>query len=73
MADYGWRMRPKIFHTNPTMMKLGTVVAYLEKIKKIYESRDISLESSWHQHFFTGNQQLLCYIKKYRYGFHLKT
>ena len=26
--------------TYPTMMKLGTVIPYLKKIKKIYESRD---------------------------------
>ena len=31
---------PKICHTYPTIMKLGTVVPYLRKIKKIYESLD---------------------------------
>ena len=31
---------PKICHTYPTMMKLGTVIPYLKKIQKIYESRD---------------------------------
>ena len=31
---------PKICHRHPTMMKLGTVIPYLRKIKKIYESRD---------------------------------
>ena len=31
---------PKICHTYVTMMKLGTVILYLKKIKKIYESRD---------------------------------
>ena len=30
--------------TYPTMMKLGTVIPYLRKIKKIYKSRDKSLE-----------------------------
>ena len=29
---------------HPTMMKLGTVIPYLEKIQKIYESRDTPLE-----------------------------
>ena len=29
---------PKICHTNPTMMKLGTVIPYLKKIQEIYES-----------------------------------
>ena len=31
---------PKICHTYPIMMKLGTVIPYLKKIKKIHESRD---------------------------------
>ena len=31
---------PKICHTYPAMMKLGTVIPYLKKIEKIYESRD---------------------------------
>ena len=47
---------PKICHTYPTMMKLGTVIPYPKKILKIYESRDTHLEFCWHQHFFTGNQ-----------------
>ena len=49
----------KIRHTYPTMMKLGTVVPYLRKIQKMYKSRDTFLEFCWHQHFFTGNQQIL--------------
>ena len=35
---------PKICRTYPTMMKLGTVIPYLKKIKKMYESRDTPLE-----------------------------
>ena len=35
---------PKICHTYPTMMKLGTVIPYLKKTPKIYESRDTPLE-----------------------------
>ena len=35
---------PKICHTYPTMMKLGTVIPYPKKIQKIYESRDTLLE-----------------------------
>ena len=35
---------PKICSTYPTMMKLGTVILYLKKIQKIYESRDTPLE-----------------------------
>ena len=51
-ATHGWgggafcRPLPKIRHTNPTMMKLGTVIPYLRKIKKMYKSRDASLEFS---------------------------
>ena len=47
-ADHGWRAKslplPKICHKYPTMMKLGTVVTYREKIQKIYEARDTLLE-----------------------------
>ena len=35
---------PKICHTYPTMMKLGTVTPYLKKIQKLFESRDAILE-----------------------------
>ena len=35
---------PKICHTYPTMMKLGTVIPYPKKIQKICESRDTPLE-----------------------------
>ena len=38
-----WPSLPKIRHTYPTMMKLGTVIPYLRKIQKVYESRDTSL------------------------------
>ena len=48
---------PKICHTNPTMIKLGTVIPYPKRIQKMYESRDTPLEICWYQHFFTGNQQ----------------
>ena len=50
---------PKIHHTYPTMMQLGTVIPYLRKIQNMYKSRDTSLEFCWHKHFFTGNQQIL--------------
>ena len=35
---------PKICHTYPAKMKLGTVIPYLKKIKKIYESLQTPLE-----------------------------
>ena len=34
---------PKICHTYPTIMKPDTVIPYLKKIQKIYESRDTAL------------------------------
>ena len=52
---------PKICHTNPTIMKLGTVLPYVKKIQKIHKSRDIPPEFCWNQHFFTGNQQIVLY------------
>ena len=35
---------PKIYHTNPTMMKLGTVIPYLKEMQKINEIYDTLLE-----------------------------
>ena len=49
---------PKICHTYPTMMKLGTVLPYFKKTQKIYESRDTPVDFCWHQHFFIENQQI---------------
>ena len=52
---------PKIWHTYPTMMNLGTVIPYLKKNQKIYQSRDTHPEFCWHKHFFSGNQHILLY------------
>ena len=65
-AAHGWwgpkrPHLPKICDTYPTMMKLGTVILYLKKIWKIYESRDTPAEFCRQQHFFTVNQQILLY------------
>ena len=64
-AAHGWGAKraalPKICQTYPTMMKLSTVIPYLKKAKKIYESRDKPLDFCRHQHFFIGNQQILLY------------
>ena len=35
---------PKICHTFPKMMILGTIITYLKNIHKIYESCDTPLE-----------------------------
>ena len=53
----------EICHTYPTMMKLGTITPDLNRIHKIYDWRDAPLEFCWHQHFFSGNQQILLYQK----------
>ena len=52
---------PKICHTYPTMIKLGTVIPYLKKIQKTYESRGAPSEVCQHQHFFTGIHLILLY------------
>ena len=52
---------PKIRHTYLTMMKLGTVIPYLKKIQKMYESRNTPSKFCWHQQFFPGNQKILLY------------
>ena len=38
---------PKIYHTYPTMMKLGTVIPYPKKIQKMYESLETSNKQIW--------------------------
>ena len=43
---------PKISHIYHIFMKLSTGILYLQKIQKIYESRDTFLEFCWHQHFY---------------------
>ena len=60
---------PKICHTYPTMMKLGTVIPYLKKVQKRCESRDTSLEFCWHQHFFTRIQLTLRYQEIFYFTF----
>ena len=35
---------PKIRHTYPTVMKLGTVITYLRNIQKMYKSRDTFID-----------------------------
>ena len=54
------------------MMKIGTVLPYLKKIQKIYESRDKSPDFCWHQHFSPVISRS-CYIMKYRYRLNFST
>ena len=63
-ATHGWGKNsplPKICHTYPTVIKLGTIIPYLKRFQKIYKSRDAPLEICLYQHFLTRNQQLLLY------------
>ena len=53
-------------HAYPTMMKLGTVIPYLKKIQKIYQSRDTHPDFCWYQHFLSEIIKF-CYSKKCRY------
>ena len=63
---------PKISHTYPTIMKLGTVTPYLKKIQKLNKSRDTPLYSADISTFLPEISKFCC-IKKYRYRFHLDT
>ena len=49
----------KICHTYPTMMKLGKIIPYLKKIKKIHDSRDTAPDLS----IFSPEISKFCYIK----------
>ena len=55
--------RKKICYTYPTIMKFGTVIPYLKKTEKMYQSRDTPLEFCRNQDCFIGNQQILLYQK----------
>ena len=81
-ADQGWGRGakkapkkdafPKICHTYPTMIKLGTVIHYIKKFQTYINhlthplsSADISI--------FLPETSKFCYVKKYIYRFHLDT
>ena len=54
------------------MVKLGTVIPYLKKIQKVYESRNTPFEFCRNQHFLPEISNF-CYMKKYRYRLHFNT
>ena len=76
-AAHGWRKGggggrpplPKICHTYPTMIKLGTVIPYLKKLQKIYDSRDTA-PGSTDISIFSRENSKVCYVKKYKYRLH---
>ena len=59
---------PKISHTNPTKMKLGTVIPYLKKIQK-YMNHVTHPLSSADVSTFSPEISIFRYIKKYRLHF----
>ena len=76
-AAHGWsggkKIRlPKICHTYPITMKLGTVIRYLKKIQRLLNHMTHPLSSADISAFLPEISQFW-YIKKYRYTFHLDT
>ena len=63
---------PKICHTYPTMMKLGTVIPYLKKIQN-YINHVTQPLSSADINIFLMEISKVGYINKYRYRSHLDT
>ena len=68
-AAHGWRRGgggkkaplPKICHTYSTMMKLCTVIPYIKKIQKVYESKTLPPTSADINIFspeIRGNQEI---------------
>ena len=62
---------PKICHTYPTMMKLGTVIPYLKKT--LYINHVTHPLSSADMSNFSLEISKFCYAKKYMYGLHFET
>ena len=68
-AVHRWRRKvplPKICQTYPTMMKLGTLITYLKKIKKMYKSHETQPLNSADISIFLPEIRNFWHIKKYR-------
>ena len=52
---------PKICHTYPTMMKLGTVIPYLKETQTVRKSHDNPIGFYRHERFFTRSHQYSLY------------
>ena len=63
---------PEICHTCPAIMKLVTVIPFLKKIEKMYESRDTLFKFCWHLHFFHQKSANFA-ISSNRYRLHIDT
>ena len=76
-AAHGWgetKRSPSLKSvTHTAMMKLGTVIPYLNKIQKIYESCDAPPEFSADINIYSLEISKFCYIKKCRYRLHFGT
>ena len=62
----------KIFHTYPTMMKLGTIIPYLNKIQK-YKKHGTDHVSTADINNIPSKIRKFCFIMKYRYISHFNT
>ena len=60
---------PEICHTYPTLMKLGTVIPYLKKVRKNI-NHVTQLRSYADISIFSTEICIFCYIKKYKYRLH---
>ena len=67
----GWGPLFKICRTYPPMMKFGTVIRYLKKFKRIYESRGTVPSAGIR--IFSPKISKFCYINKHRYSLHFDT
>ena len=63
---------PKICHTYPAIMKISTVLPYLKKIQKIYESMRHPLSSA-DISIFSPEINKFYHIKKCRHRFYIDT
>ena len=76
-ATHGWGQAknapiPKICHTYPTMMKLGTVIPYLKKTQK-YMNHVTHPLSCPDTSSFSSEISKFCYIRKYIYRLNFGT
>ena len=60
---------PKICHTYPEVMKLGTVIPYLKKIQKTYKLCNTPFEFCLHQHFFYQKSAVIVISRNFNIGY----
>ena len=72
LPDGGGPPLPKIYDASSTMMKLGTVIAYLKEIQKYINHVKHPLSSADISNLLPEIRKF-CYIKKYMYRLHFDT